>query len=106
MTVVEDGSVVIAGWTLRIERGDGLAIGANERINVVHMSQHIVGRDAGLAGIDEFSEGDSGSRLLERCCPREDGRGLAAQLQRHRYKIRTGGLHDRAADSSASGEHQ
>jgi hypothetical protein len=61
--------------------------------------QHVIGGDAGLAGVDEFAPndatgggGDIGARV-------DDAGTLAAELQGHRGQVRGGGTHDDAPGS-------
>jgi hypothetical protein len=68
--------------------------------------QHVVRRDAGLPGVDRLAEQDALDRRLEARARADDGRRLAAELQRHRRQVGRGRAHHLVADRGGAGEQQ
>ncbi len=63
------------------------------------VDEHVVGRDARLAGVDEFPVRDAAGDDREVRVSGDDGRGLPAQLERYRGQVRRRGLHDDPPDA-------
>ena len=106
MAGVHDGGVIGVVLKRRIELGDGVLEMADEGFAAVLRHEHIVGRDAGLAGIQELARGDAFGRDRERCIASEDTGRLAAKLQGDGRQVRGGGGHDVAADRGRAGVEQ
>ncbi|MNV41286.1 hypothetical protein D3C71_1329180 [compost metagenome] len=70
------------------------------------VDQHVVRRDAGLAGIEELAGGQARGRLLQRVVAADDGGGFTAQFEGQRGQVLGRGRHDLAADGGGAGEHQ
>src|SRR5690606_32813116 len=56
---IDDRGVVRVVRQLRVEAPDRLAVGLDEAAQPLLWHQHIVGCDAGLAGIERLAEGDA-----------------------------------------------
>jgi hypothetical protein len=68
--------------------------------------EHVVGRDAGLARVEQLARQNAGNRVRQRVLRRNDRRRLAAEFQRHRRQVRGRGRHHPAPDRGRSGEQQ
>ena len=70
------------------------------------IGQHVVRRDADLAGVDQLGPGDALGRDLDVGVGRDDHGALAAQFEGDRGQVRRGALIDLAADLGAAREAQ
>ena len=68
--------------------------------------KHVIGRDAGLAGIDELAIADGLDRFLHRSGGTDHGRRLAAEFERRRREVFCGGGSDTAADGGRASEDE
>ena len=91
---------------MRVERRHGFGPGLDEPVHVTLVQQHVVRRDARLAGIGQLAVGDVGCDPLERLPAIDQHGGLAAELECHRHEVLAGGAHHRAADRGAPREEQ
>ena len=106
LALADDGGVVrvvVQRW-IKIEYG--LAVSLDKPVDPLVRHQHIVGRDTGLPGVQGFAPGDAPGGVFERHPSRNDRRGFAAQLQRHRGQVIGGGTHHLLADMGRAGEQQ
>ncbi len=78
----------------------------NEGVEGCGGHQHVVRRDAGLAGIQPFAEGDRPRRRVDGIVRADDRRRLAAEFQRHRRQVLGRRAHHLAADMGRAGEQQ
>jgi len=106
LTLVDDAGVVRVVGQLRKEALYGQAIGLDKGFQALLGNQYVIGRNAGLAGIERLAEGDPLGGLLQWYVGRDDGRRLAAQLQGHRRQVGRGALHDLPADLGGAGKQQ
>ena len=68
------------------------------------VDEHVVGRDAGLAGVEELPPRDAAGRDVEVGAGVHVGGRLAAELERGRREVLGGGLGDDPADRGRAGE--
>jgi hypothetical protein len=108
LAVIDDAAVIrCAVAHVAVACGDLSAQRLDQRIAARAADhQHIVGRDAGLAGVDPLACGQARGGALDRVVLAEDQRRLAAQFQGQRGQVRRGGGHDLAPDRGRTGEHQ
>jgi hypothetical protein len=107
VAVIDDGRVVrrVAAEVGPALRHHG-ARRVDEGLLAAGRDQHIVGRDAGLPGIQQLADDDALGRLLQGVVGADDGRRLAAELQGHRRQVVRGHAHDVVADLGRAGEQQ
>jgi hypothetical protein len=67
---------------------------------------HVVGGEAGLAGVQELGVEDARGGLVDVEVVGDDRRRLAAELERDRRQVLGGGAHDGAAGVGRAGEDQ
>ena len=95
-----------AGGVLRLEPGDRLLDLVDQLVADRRLSQHVVGRDADLAGVDQLGPRDPLRGDLDVGVFRHDDRALAAELQGDRRQMRRRALVHLAPDLGAAGEQQ
>ena len=106
VALVDDRRVVGVRGEGGIERRDRLAHGGDEGVEAFFRDQRVVGRDAGLPGVEELA-GDEPRRDEVEVRIVVDQRGaLAAELQRDRDEVLRRGARDVAADRGRAGEEQ
>ena len=98
------GEVFILHGVLTEHFCDSLAELGYEEFLAAAMNQQIIGRDAGLPGIENFAEGyaagshfDIGSRV-------HNTGAFATQFQGNGGEVACGGIHDMATDAGTAGE--
>ena len=88
------------------KRRDGVADLGDQLVADRRVGQHIVRRDADLAGVDQLGPGDALGGDVDVGVGCDDHRALAAQFQGDRGQVRRRALVDLAADLGAAGEAQ
>ena len=96
----------LASRTACLEGRDGLADLGDQLVADRGVGQHVVRRDADLAGVDQLGPGDALGRDVDVGVGRDDHGALAAQLEGDRGQVRRGALIDLAADLGAAREAQ
>ena len=103
---VDDGAVVGVVGDARVQTAHGALVGFGEGVEALARNQHIVRGDAGLAGIEAFTESDALGGGFQRHAGGDNGGRLAAQFQGHRGEVGGGGQHDLSAHAGGPGEQQ
>lgn len=106
LALVDDRGVVGVVRKTREEALDHLLVLTDEFLDAPARYQHVVGRDAGLSGVEALAEGDPLGGVLHRHAVGDDRRRLAAQLQGDRGQVLGGGAHHVLADAGGAGEQQ
>ena len=96
----------LAARTACLEGRDGLADLADQLVADRGIGQHVVRRDADLAGVEQLGQRDALGCDVDVGVGRHDHGALAAQLQGHRGQVLRCALVDLAADLGAAGEAQ
>ena len=106
MALADDRGVVGIGGEPRIEARHRRRDRRRRRVRLAARNQQIIGRDAGLAGVEQLAGGDARARLLEVAGRVEDRRRLAAELERDRRQIGGGRRRHLPPDGGRAGEQQ
>ena len=106
MAGVDDAGVVGVALQRRVHPrrrpGERIDEGRHQRRG----AQHVVGRDAGLARVEQFAGGDPAGGVHHIATGVQDRGRLPAQLQRHRCQVGCRGDGDLAPDRGRAGEQQ
>ena len=94
----------LSARVLGLERRDRLFDLVDELIADLRIGQHVVRRDADLAGVDQLGPRDALGGHVEVRVRGHDDRALTAQLQGDGRQVRRRSLVDLAADLGAAGE--
>ena len=89
-----------------IARGDDLARDRHELVDLGARHPRVVDRRADLAGVHQLGEQHALGGQAQREVVAQDGRRLAAQLQRDGHQVGGRGGHHRAAGLARAGEQQ
>ena len=106
MAVMDDAGVIRRALQLRIVPCDIGAHRLDEGLALLVRQQHVVGRNAGLPGIQQLSCGNALGGRLDRIIRGDDGRRLAAKFEGHRSQVRCRRGHDLASDLGRAGEEK
>ena len=105
MTGVDNPSEVWIGERLvAIELAQFLSDLGHQGIAHRWLHQHMVGGDAGLAGVEAFAPGQAPSGDGDVGVVQHDHRTPAPQFQGHRRQLLGGCLHNQAANPAAAGK--
>ena len=104
VAVVDDASVV-RHWcgVVAVELAHRVAQAGGQRTLDPPVDEHVVGRDAGLARVDVLAPRDAPRGDVEVGAAVDDGRALAAELERHRREVLRGGGHHHPTDGAVAG---
>ena len=106
LAIGDDAGVLRVLLQLRIHPRHRLAGQRDEVRHARARQQHVVRRDAGLPGVEQLADHDAFHRVVQPRAGADDGRRLAAQLQRHRGEIGRGRAHHVVTDRGGAGEQQ
>jgi hypothetical protein len=106
MTIVHHSAVIAVAHQARVHPPEHGAEGVDELIDPRLRAQHVIGRDAGLTRIERLAEADPLRGQVHGDVLGDQGRRLAAQLQRHRRQVGRRRAHDMPADFRAAREQQ
>ena len=85
-------------WVGAVELVERLDHLVDEAVADRRLGEHVVGGDAGLAGVDELAPDDAAGGDVEVGVGGDDGGALAAELERDRREVLRRGLHHHPAD--------
>ncbi len=105
LPLVDDAPAPQCAGAFVLEFLDRVADLADQLVADLRVGEHIVGRDAGLAGVHQLDPGDPLGRDVDVGVRGDDHRALAAELERYRGQVGGRALVDLAADLGAAGEH-
>ena len=104
VAAVDDRGVVGIVEDARIEAGGRLPEQAQELLDPAARHEGVVGRDAGLSGVEQLAAHDALDGARQIAVGMHDRRRFAAELQRDRHQVLRRGRHHLLADRGRAGE--
>ena len=105
MLFIDDAGIIWAGQRIVAEEGGDFFFQRRcQRVLYRAVHQHVIGRDAGLAGVEELAESQPSGRQGDVGALIHDTRAFAAQLQADRRQMLRGLFHHQLAHGYAAGE--
>ena len=104
--MIDDGRKIGVGGKSRIEAPGCRRRAFRELLDLALGQQDVIGRNAGLAGVDQLAKDDARDRMIEIGAGTDDGWRFAAQLKRHRSQIVACRAHDVTTDGGRARKQQ
>ncbi|MNN09601.1 hypothetical protein D3C81_1224880 [compost metagenome] len=106
LAFVDDPRVVVGIAEITIALAHLLLQRLHELTLAHAVDQHVIRRDAGLAGVEPLAGGQPRGGFVQREIAADDRRRLAAQFQRQRHQMLRRRRHYLAADRGGTGKHE